>query len=86
MNLYLLSQDDNTHFEATRSVLVVAPDAETARRVRPDNDTWEEALLEQYNEWVKDPYQIEVELLGEAAADLDMGVILTSRRMPTYIR
>ena len=75
MNLYLLTQHANSGWDTYDSLVVVAPDEETARTILPDFcNSWED----EYTPWAYSPDQVHVTFLGTASPDLNQGVILSS--------
>ena len=79
MNLYRISQDENNDYDTYDSAIVCAKDEESARKIRPDNATWEDVKRKDYgDEWAIHPEQVTVELIGTAKDDIKEGVILAS--------
>ena len=64
MNLYLISQDDNTGYDTFDSAVVIAENEEAARQIHPRGagpNEW----TEPYNDvWAKKPANVKVVLLG----------------------
>ncbi len=84
MNIYLITQDDNSGYDTFDSAVVIAPDEETARHTHPYGYTWKESgwydgrEIEKYNyTWIT-PDKVEVNFLGVAMRDLKPGIILAS--------
>jgi len=62
MNLYLLTQTENHSYNTYDSCVVAAKNGESARRIRPDCNSWEKA--DHYSAWAFSPEQVKIELLG----------------------
>ena len=76
MNLYKISQTENTGYDTYDSAIVAAPDEKSARETNPNGRIFAAADLG--NAWVSSPDQVEVELIGTAAPGIQAGVILAS--------
>lgn len=79
MKLFLISQEQNPNFfDAFDSAVIAAPGEETARHMSPSNGK----LIENWSEcsewWCSDPKYVIVQYIGEAAADVEQGVICSS--------
>jgi len=78
-NLYLISQDKNNDYDTFDSAVVCAESEEKARFIHPRNENWsgieEEGRFE--GEWCLAKY-VKVKLIGEAAKDIEVGVVLAS--------
>lgn len=66
MNLYHISQTVNQDYDTFDSAVVCAPNAETARNIRPGVCGWCE------------PEHVTVRLIGTATADVAPGVVCAS--------
>jgi hypothetical protein len=81
MKLYRISQTENEDWDTYDSAVVCAPDEETARNISPsgcvmqDKD-WRVSIYDQV--WCSSPDKVTVEYLGEAADNIQQGVILAS--------
>ncbi len=74
--IWRISQGRNNGYDTYDSAIVVAPDAEAARRIHPDGRTvwseerslWVESNLHEVEpyDWVPDPEAVDVELVGVA--------------------
>ncbi len=77
MKLYLVSQDQNNEYDTYSDFVVCAESEEEARNTHParwrDNPWTERADV-----WCQSPDQAEVKYLGEAADDLEKGIICAS--------
>ncbi len=74
LNLYLVSQDQNTKYDTYDSMVVAAPDEETARNTHPrDNNYWGR----DYDSWCRTPDKATVQLIGKAV-NVEEGVIIAS--------
>lgn len=69
MKLFLLSQNHNNGYYTYDSIVVAAHSEEDARLMTPTGSS-------RYN-WC-DPQYVEVQYIGEAAPDIESGVILGS--------
>jgi hypothetical protein len=69
MKLYYISQTKNRGYGTFDSAVVCAPDETTARNINPNGNS--------YSSWCYPEY-VEVEYLGEAKEDMEMGVICSS--------
>ena len=86
MNLYLISQEENTDYDTFDSALVAAPNADVARQIHPEEEwgheeraeLWEEAARTVYTAWASNPSQVKVKLIGKAANGIQEGIIMTS--------
>lgn len=75
MNLYLLSQNDNTSYCSYEACVVLAKDEESAKWVHPEPEGFPRLCLEpnRYNQlleitnWATHPNHIRVQYLGKAA-------------------
>ena len=82
MNLYLISQNKNNDHDTYNEAVVVAKSEEEAKLIHPrgnseynlpakSNDYW------YYRDWVRDPKDVTVKLIGKAAKGIS-GVICAS--------
>lgn len=92
MNLYLLTQRVNNNYDTYDSLLVAAPDPETAKKIYPstgtywdeDREAWGSMVLSEfryvgnYGTWAYRPDQVEAELIGIAVEGTEQGIILGS--------
>lgn len=80
MNLYLISQTENTGYDTYNAAVVAAPDEVAARRIHPSKyyQDWLEKGWGRYDSWATDPANVEVKFLGEAEPDIKQGVVLAS--------
>ncbi len=76
MNLYLLSQDENTDYDTYDSVVVAAKDENEARLIHPDGDNAEWGC--RYPAWASSPEKVTVTKIGKASDDVQLGVVLAS--------
>ncbi len=87
MNLYLITQEQNTGWDSYDSAVVCAPDEETARHMHPSGSQtegydrplklWWEAKYP-HGSWARDLEAVAVKLIGEAAADVAEGIVCAS--------
>jgi len=76
LNLYLISQDVNNGYDTYDKAVVAAPDEDTARNIHPGWEDMAEAGRE-FSSWCV-AEKVKVELIGEAAEDIDQGVVCAS--------
>lgn len=69
MNLYLISQDENTGYDTYDSAVVAAETAEDAAKIHPDGS---------FGSWAKRPENVKVKLIGTATEGTPEGVICAS--------
>lgn len=72
MNIYLITQYDNTGYDTYHNAVVIAESEEAARLTHPSGG--EEWIDESWT----DPEDVEVELLGEAIEGAHAGVVCAS--------
>lgn len=77
MNLYYISQTENSDYDTYDSAVVCAKDEEQARNTHPRTG---EPLkdMSRYSGWVRDPASVSVCLIGKAARNTKVGVICAS--------
>lgn len=75
MNLYLLSQSENTDWDTYDACIVVAYDAEEAKHILPRKYS---KFGESRSSWCSSPDFVRVELIGVAVEGLEKGVVLAS--------
>lgn len=81
MNLYAISQDQNTGYDVYDSAVVAAATEEDARRQHPDGTVWgvdPGKWADTYSSWCSDPVYVRVTLIGTAAPGIAAGVIVSS--------
>jgi hypothetical protein len=90
MNLYLISQMENTGYDTFNAAVVAAESETEARRIHPDeNHKWNDFSKKWENDqgrpsspdwlgWASTPDKVSVSLIGEAASGIDAGVVLAS--------
>lgn len=76
MNLYRLSQDDETGYDTYSDCVVAAVDEEAARHIRPDGGTEWASMFG--GTWARYPNLVKVELIGTAVEGTVSGVICAS--------
>ncbi len=77
MNLYLLSQDQNTGCETYDSMIVAADNEESAKAIHPDGETgWGRPRY--LATWCDSTDHVSCELIGVAKAGTETGIILAS--------
>jgi hypothetical protein len=78
MNIYLISQSENGHYDTYDAAVVSAPDTETARNMNPrdgepmTSEDWGQT----WSSWASGPQYVTVKHLGET--NDPQGVILAS--------
>ena len=81
MNLYLLSQSENSGYDTFDSMVVAAPDIDTARQIHPqeqwgsrdDYNPWDD----RFPTWASDPENVDCQLIGTSISDTQE-IIITS--------
>jgi hypothetical protein len=76
LRLWLLTQTTCDGYDTYDSCVVAAPDADTARLIRPDERAWSHRT--NYPEWPFKPGDITVRLIGTADPSVEAGVVLAS--------
>lgn len=74
MNLYLISQNENTSYEAIRQAVVAAPSAKAAKYIHPTDNSWSD----EFSGWASSPANVQVKYLGEAHEGTKASLILAS--------
>ena len=78
MKLFLISQEQNKDYDTYDSAVVAAPDEETARQMDPSTGKPANNWSEKYGAWCNDPEHVVVAYIGEAAAEVEQGVVCAS--------
>ncbi len=79
MNLYLLTQEENSGYDSYDSMVVAAETEDRARLIHPD--TWSDnpwGRTQFLFDWALSPDQVSVTLIGTAVEGTKAGVILSS--------
>jgi hypothetical protein len=78
MNLYYLTQNDNTDYDTYSDMVVAAETEEEARCIHPIDlpFAWSDPMYG----WAKSPDNVKVELIGKAAKHVKYGIICKSYR------
>lgn len=78
MNLYLLTQTENTDYDAYSRCIVAARNAAKAKNVHPSSKEWgNDNIWEKVSwTWCSSPDKVEVEFIGLAAPDVRENTIL----------
>ena len=71
MNIYKISQEQNTGYATYDACIVIAPDEESAKNINPDDWTTNSG-------WCSSPDLVKVELIGKAVKGSSVGCILSS--------
>lgn len=75
MKLWLISQEENCGYDTYDSAVVAAETEDAARRTLPsDYERWGR----KYSAWASSPDNVTAELIGEAAPNVEAGVVLAS--------
>ena len=72
MNLYLISQDENTNYDTYDAMVVCAENADKARNITPDDS------FQAGGYWCSSPDQVTVDYLGIADKKITKEIILSS--------
>ena len=85
MNLYLLTQSENTGYDTYDSCVVTAATADEAKQIHPTGDIygdkscrWNSWDSDWGPTWAKSPDNVNCTLLGTAVPDVKCGVLLAS--------
>ena len=76
MKLYLISQNQNQKWDTYDLAVVCAPDEDTARIIHPNGTL----MLKEWesHSWCESPEYVSVKYIGEAADNLEIGVVCSS--------
>ena len=75
LNLYYLSQNDETGYDTYDSCVVAAVDEEAARHIHPGGGEWDTMFG---GTWARYPNKVKVEFIGVAASHVKPGVVCAS--------
>ena len=80
LKLFLISQDENDDYDTYDSAVVCAPDEEVARLMAPGGKNGEPEDFEgrPYSSWCSSADKVKVQLIGDAAPDVAVGVVCAS--------
>ena len=91
MNIYLLTQEENTGYDTYDSAIVAAPNAKAAKKINPGGfRVWNEqghwdfifhdrtTRPDSDDTWANKLENINVKLIGKAASDVKKGIVLAS--------
>lgn len=79
MKLFLISQDENNDYDTYDSAVVCAPDEAAARLMDPGGNDGAPPRWEcKYSSWCSSPEKVAVQLIGDAAPGLPLGVVCAS--------
>jgi hypothetical protein len=84
MNLYLVSQEENTGYDTYDSFVVAAPDEETARDTSPhmyfdvEKIDWSQQEKDEFCDWANHRDRVTVQLIGTAVEGTQWSVICAS--------
>lgn len=79
MNLYLLTQGDNTGYDTYDSCVVVAKNEDEAKKIHPSGDdeqSWKTDKI--FRSWANSPDTVEAELIGKAVKGSVSGTVICS--------
>lgn len=80
MNLYCITQDEATNYEAYDAAVVCAESEDDAKTIHPGGGWGDDAWSRLLPNWCDGPDQVEAELIGAAAPGVERGVVLASYR------
>jgi len=79
MNLYLISQSENTNCDSYDSAVVCAESSEEAQNIHPDGRTLtKKSWMRASETWCSNPACVEIKWIGSAAPRQKRGVICAS--------
>lgn len=79
MKLFLISQDENNDYDTYDSAVVCAPDESAARLMYPGGNNGAPADFgRRFSSWCSAAEKVKVQLIGDAAQDLPLGVVCAS--------
>jgi len=81
INIYLLTQSDNTGYDTYDSMIVQAKNEKEARIIHPNdtlNNNYNWALDYNYNDWTNKPENVKVKLIGKTIKSTKTKILLTS--------
>lgn len=74
MNLYLISQKENSDYDTYDSAIVCTEDESEARETHPFGKDW----ADPYSGWAARPEGVTVKLIGRASEHCKRGLVLAS--------
>lgn len=81
MKLFLISQTENDDYDTYDSAVVCAPDEDAARLMDPGGKNGAPADFRRgYSRWCSAADKVTVQLIGDAAPGLPLGVVCASFR------
>lgn len=79
MNLYLISQTENSDYDTYDSAVVCAPNEDEARNTNPsDGNKFDWAASDRIWHWCSSPGAVTVKLLGRANETVEAGLVCAS--------
>jgi hypothetical protein len=75
LNIYKLSQIQNTVYDTYDSCVVIAENEENAKNITPSGYKFSDSI---YGDWCSSPDHVTAELIGEAVRGSTVGVVLAS--------
>jgi hypothetical protein len=82
MNIYKISQTENTGYDTYDSAIVAAKNEDLARLIYPGNKNYFDESVDDFEyettDWCSSPDKVIVELIGKATKSIKSGVVLSS--------
>lgn len=78
LKLFLISQDQNDDWDTYDSAVVAVPDEATAREIHPATGEAVVNWNHPFSSWCDGPEHVTVQYLGDAAPDIEQGVVCAS--------
>jgi len=78
MNLYMLSQSDNTWYDTYDSCIVAAETEDAARMIHPGSGFGPHGHGYVDKSWANSPESVSVSLIGQAKEGMEAGIVLAS--------
>lgn len=76
MNLYLISQEENSEYDTYDSAVVAAPDEESAKRIHPRGpECWQGYPS---RTWCRTPSEVTAKYIGMASGEITAGTVICS--------
>ena len=74
MNIYRISQDENTRRDSYDMAVVCARSEADAATISPESRGWDKPIFS----WCSSPKKVKVKLIGQAAEGIKRGIICAS--------
>jgi hypothetical protein len=81
MNIYRISQDENTGYDTYSDAVVIAPSLKVARHMDPGGDGAPMAAdkwARSFSSWASGPENVKVEFIGKAKRGSKLSVVTSS--------